>query len=447
MAENPNDKALREKLLSAEYAYDPGAWAAMEQLMERKKKRGLLWWWLSSGAVAVALLVSAGVYIYTSYTGQDAHSSRVMAAVSSSQQASEPNGTTLYPANSGEARNNLTVPAAQSASISKFSITAESKKVTKTQANNTVDQFIPFEKSHKRQTKTTRQGNKRSGAVAATNGNLAEGTSVPVLNAEDILYPTSLELLNQTEERTISGKEEDAQTIPARHKHHIALSYSLGVESGAFVSYAHKTFSGTPTWSTGISQQFNISKYFAITNSILYSEVNFKINNPAYPANQYNDLNSYQSKIKELAIPIGIKVYPYSSRHIRISAGVSYVQHIKLNEAFSYQLTPKAPPATMTPIATADFPVNNSFQPENSVESLTNFGSQIPNGKLMEYYSLGNGQRYYGGMMYTVGIDILLPHRISISAEPAMRMSIGKIRMQNSRAFDIGMNAGLKYTF
>lgn len=470
MAENPNDKALREKLLSAEYAYDPAAWAAMEQLMERKKKRGLLWWWLSAGAVAVALLVSAGVYFYTQTAGKEVQLAEVSTTTNSAAPAVHPNNATnrLVETNtpahtiaSASDAVNVSVPSsgpatttaqkdinhtntAHSSSISpKKNIQSKGKTLAKKE-----DAFVPFDKSQSHKFATAKY---LATATSTTTGisvsNAVVAASSASVNADDLPYPAGIELNNSSGESNLAGTEGDAQTISARHKHRIAISYSLGAETGVFASYVRKTWSGVPTWSVGLSQQLNIGKYLAITNSILYSEVNFKVNAPVYPVNPYNDLNSYRSRIKELAVPIGIKVYPYTSRHLRISAGVSYINHIKINETFSYQLTPKAPPTTMIPSATADFPFNNNFNPGYAVDGLTTATPPVTQGKLMEYYSLGNGRRYYGSMMYTIGLDILLPHRISLSAEPAMRMSIDQIKMQNSRVFDVGMNAGIRYTF
>lgn len=440
MAENPNDKALREKLLSAEYAYDPGAWAAMEQLMERKKKRGLLWWWLSSGAVAVALLVSAGVYHYNFHVAPrfNVASSAAVAAASKHQTTSP--GAAGHMAIGGTTAQQPLTAAKQTASSADHTAT--------TSLPSEATGFVPFTPGTSARRRAHATQTKSVNTLADTEHSISESKQTSgQLFAADLPAGSSIDLDHSSLEKALDNSGESTPAIPAYHKRKVMISYALGAETGFYASYARKTFCDQPTWSMGISQQLHIGKYFAITNSILYSEVHFKINNPVYPDNNYNDLRSYQSKIKELSIPIGIKVYLYTSRRLRLSAGVSYINHIKVNETFSYQLTPKVPPSSMIPIATADFPGTNNFQPSAIADAQYTAGNQVTNGALMEYYSLGNGKRYYGSMLYTVGVDILLPHRISISAEPAMRMSIGKIKVQNSRVYDFGMNAGVKYTF
>lgn len=441
MAENPNDKALREKLLSAEYAYDPQAWAAMEQLMERKKKRGFLWWWLASGAVAVALLVSAGVY-YGLYESMHAHGP----VAANSKSVAEPSqaaisGTTNQSTEDVKATT-------QSESATNASKAAPTDKTTKARSTSSSSDLQPFSKQKTQNRKQAHATHiSHTAPIAADHAPTVTAVPGHQVAADDLTPGAGTLLATDKKNWDLAPDGASTQAIPLHHKHKVSASYSLGAETGIFESYTRRTFASVPTWSAGLSQQLAISKYFAITNSILYSEVNFKINRPAYPDNQYSDLMSFTSHIQELAIPIGIKVYPYTSRHLRLSVGVSYVNHIKVNESFTYQFKPKTPPATFAPADVADFPDVNNFEPGKAISSINAAADQLDNGKLMKYYSLGNGKRYYGSMLYTLGVDILLPHRISISAEPAMRMSIEQIQMQHSRVFDFGINTAIRYTF
>lgn len=443
MAENPNDKALRDKLLSAEYAYDPDAWAEMEKLMDRPRRRGLLWWWLASGAVAIVLLVSAGVYMAAVYPGQQAKGGHVTSppaiAGSTVAPAAPPAGGSTASIATLQYRAPATTPLPEQALAPQ-----QDKKLVHTQAQVS-SRAGSVHYGHDPGTGTLTR-HTETGIAQHSNDQVS---APPLLYADDLEGPRMIAFDTNREERQIIGDDKGALTIPTHHRHRVTLSYALGAEAGVFASYTRKTFAGVPTWSAGLSQQLNIGKYFAITNSVLYSEVNLKVNNPVYPVNQYNDLRSYSAHIRELAIPVGIRIYPYSSRHLRVSVGVSYINHIKCSEAFTYQLTPKAPPATLIPVAVADFPATNSFGPTNGGNSFTANSSN--NGQtyrsLMDYYSLGSGQRYYGSLMYTAGVDILLPYHISISAEPALRMSIGKIRMQDSRVLDPGFNTAVRYTF
>ncbi|MCB0638542.1 MAG: hypothetical protein KDC54_18055, partial [Lewinella sp.] len=50
------DKLFQEGANRYDFTYDPTAWEAMEQLLDRDRRRRLLWWWL--GAVVVLLLVA-----------------------------------------------------------------------------------------------------------------------------------------------------------------------------------------------------------------------------------------------------------------------------------------------------------------------------------------------------------------------------------------------------
>ncbi|MBS1623607.1 MAG: hypothetical protein JST83_06280 [Bacteroidetes bacterium] len=443
MAENPNDKALRDKLLSAEYAYDPGAWAAMEQLMDRKKRRGLLWWWLSAGAVSIALLVSAGVY-YASIRSVPEHKLARTSAPSIVSTTTQSVAEVDLKAPSKDGSSNTT-DASRRPNENSTSAAAQQQNLsgTSTHTGASLSNAAPLRSTFTRQT-----GSKKSGlSDRIQDSKEDQSTFAPGLYADDLMHNRGSLLYENKDKAELDPDGAPTASIPAHHKHKILVSYALGAESGIFASYTRKTFGATPTWTAGISQQLHIGKYLAITNSILYSEVNFKIDHPAYPDNQYNDLISFTSQIKEIAIPLGVKIYPYTSRHIRLSAGISYVNHIKMSEKFAYQLSPKSPPATFVPVAVADFPGVNSFEPGKAVANLNIASSPATTGQLMEYYSLGNGRRYYASMMYTIGVDILLPHRISISAEPAMRMSLAPIRMQHSRVFDFGANATIRYTF
>jgi hypothetical protein len=239
--------------------------------------------------------------------------------------------------------------------------------------------------------------------------------------------------------------EDGTPIIPTKLRKKVNITYKIGIESGVYEGYAKGTFSDRPTWALGLSQELGIGKYFAITNSILYSEVNFKVNHPDYPANNYIYPDNYRSHIREIAVPIGIKVYPYSNKLIRVGIGVSYVNHIKLKETFDYKLHP-IQNATSSVDESTYFPATNDFGNTDPTKTLTT--SSPPHASPQpEYYSLGNAKRYYGSLLYTAGVEIKLPLHFSVSAEPAFMMSLDKIKMQNSRVFDFGMNTGIKYTF
>ena len=468
MEGNPNDKALREKLLSAEYTYDPAAWGQMEQMLDAKKKRrGFIWWWWTSGALAAALLIGTGMYVSTDRRSDSTGSSHAAiagkttpASTHISQQSmsgEEPlsnhsNSTSVADANNGSRstttsisstseQNNIQTSAALVASYKPGNITVHSTSAPRHKHKNSTFTSPALSSSIAARKLTHRSALTSTSFSSAGNENAKSNTIRKSGISYETLGTEAMYLNSVNYNCLIEDKGEETPTIPLSRKRKISISYQLGVEGATYASYAKKTFGG-PTWGIGLSQQLNIGKYFAITNNILYSEVNFTINNPLYPDNNYNTLDRYHSHISEIAIPIGVKVYPYSNKLIRIGIGISYVNHIKLDETFDYKLTAK-PNNVGSYTDLSSFPSGIA----SSDPSQYQYNSPAHGNAAAEYYSLGRGRKYYGSMMYTIGVEFLLPKHFSISAEPAVRMSLGKIRMQNSRVTDMGMNAGVKYTF
>ncbi|MCW3127666.1 MAG: hypothetical protein JWO03_3324 [Bacteroidetes bacterium] len=421
MEGNPNDKALREKLQAAEYPYDPAAWGQMEKMLDGKKKRRGIFWWSALGVTA-SLLLGAAVYVGIQENIGDKNT-----LVHSKSSRSE-----------DKQQENKVV-----ASKEQQAISASGYSVDQTQQNSGIE----------RNTKTTQPvvSNHSSRSYSSLYQQTAsiERPTIeqrPVLSIPEIEQPgTTFNTISST--CLYDDLQDPAPIIPLKHRHKSSIHYQLGIASGIYEAFAAKTFGNKPAWAFGLSQELQIGKYFAITNSILYSEVNFRINNPKYPDNNYLSADNYSSHIREIAIPIGIKVYPYSSKLIKIGIGISYVNHVKLKETFDYKTTPKQVNTGVLANQSVDFPALNDFTTPDPTKAYTPASMPPRANVVSDYYSIGNGRRYYGSLAYTAGAEFLLPKHFSIAAEPCLMMSLDKIKMQNTRVFDFGMNAGVKYTF
>lgn len=428
MEETPSDKIIREKLQAAQYPFDPAAWADMEKMLDgKKKRRGIIWW--STLGVAATLLLSAGIY-----TGIYLHSQSAKTETHASNQSAK-TANSQY--------NNAPV----------FSSSATSQNQSSDLVNgaNTINTTTIT--SNKTNTSSTSHDHKAVNNARNTTLSAYQqtaSTEQPIIAARATFSFSEIELAPEPIKAVkytclYDDLEDGTPIIPDKLRRKSKITYKIGIESGVYEGYVKGTFSDRPTWTLGLSQELGIGKYFAITNSILYSEVNFKVNNPDYPSNNYGYPDNYRSHIREVAIPIGIKVYPYSNKFFRVGLGISYISHIKLKETFDYKLHPIQNTSSFADAGTF-FPVTNDFGSGDPTKTITT-ATPPHTSPLPEYYSLGNAKRYYGSLAYTAGIEIELPLHLSIAAEPCFMMSLEKIKMQNSRVFDFGMNTGIKYAF
>jgi hypothetical protein len=259
-----------------------------------------------------------------------------------------------------------------------------------------------------------------------------ESIEMNILKAEEIALSVGSSSL-------ASISESGSDIIPTAHlKHKTRVKYSLGIAGNLSEGFISKTYSDKASWSAGLCEELHIGKYLGITTGLLYAESNFMINKPKYPSDAVIYPSRYESHIRQVNIPLGAKLYPYSHRNLRLSIGASYVSHIKIKESFTYQLV-QLPSQTVS-----------VYDPYYSIvpPSSSRNPNQTPVSKsTTDYFSLANGHNYYGSIAVTAGLDYSISKHILLSAEPALDITMARVVKQSAHLYSPGLNLSLKYGF
>ena len=478
--ENNSDKLLRDKLGSTEFPFDPQAWEQMEAMLDkRKKRRGFFWWWLS-GVAAVSLLavgtIGWGLYLMGEEDRQIAVETadrRQQTTVNTSEQLTlnnEENKTTaignkLQKAKSKE-QNAIAgdkTPEIEN-QISEINTTGRAKgKLKKVKGNSSTvsipsNQFHPFTAStskNKKHKTTNRKQETNNPQLAPTNIQqeieMLNAASATASAEENIsLSRREASLLEYVSENATTSfdKKEEEDALPKKKKK--IFNYSLGVLANITGTTLGKQDAGsvfykTPSYMVGLTHDFLFINRIAITNSILYSQTSFEVYQPKTVSFAVAPTN-YTSRITELAIPIGIKVYPVVKNNFRFYINTGIINHIKLKETFSYTM-----PTDTTPTSTPNFADQSIFPIETAFESNNKYadGLTTANGgdASTKDFSINNAKRYYASFYAGAGFEYVAKKHFILFAEPTFNMSLQKIGVQEKRKYNLGLSGGFRYKF
>lgn len=484
--ENSSEKQIRAKLSSTEFPFDPQSWEQMEALLDAKKKRrGFFWWW--TGGVAAVLLLSIGILGWGVYL-MDEDDKQVEETTITVESGSNKNKiATLDPR---EETRNETSGSKQENTI----VTGESNQ----QLNaNEQKQNVETRSKIKKQKEVTTTSTIASGKLKTERKNsspasfrsntfskkklkktsvdetiIANSTQIPVtenplkkeiemLNAassksavaENILLARrEAELLQSISDKAETGfdkKEENA--LPKKKKP--IFHYSLGVLANVTGTTLGSQpgneperpplFSNTPSYMVGFTHDFLFVNRIAITNSILFSQTSFKVYYPK-TINFSQAPTEYTSQITELAIPIGIKVYPVLKNNFRFYINAGIINHIKLKETFDYTFAPDTIPSGLTVLADQfTFPSQTNFAPEAASINRTASG----NSNSTQDFSINNAKRYYTSFYASAGFEFIAQKHFVLFAEPTFYMGLQKIGVQEKRKYNLGLSGGFRYQF
>ncbi len=205
-------------------------------------------------------------------------------------------------------------------------------------------------------------------------------------------------------------------------------------------------FYNQPSYMAGFTHDFLFVNRVAITNSILYGQTTFKVSAPK-TVSYSKAPTSYTSTVKELAIPIGIKVYPVVKPGFKFYINTGIINHIKLKETFSYTLVPD------TPSSLANIGQNDPY----SLPNQTEFGTQTKTADVLgagggtetttKDFSINNAKRYYTSFYASAGFEFIVKKNWIFFTEPQFYMSLQKIGVQDKRKYNLGAIGGVRYQF
>lgn len=480
-------------------------------LDKKKKRRGFFWWWTGGIAAAVLLGVGVVGYELGSTVGSRqiaiGNNEKEQSAVHSPQSTinnhakqesfnaiskENTDGDGLLTNEEKSENNNQSTGNAsvnrKDTKRNKPSTTGKSQvtKSKKTKAQNTIsgssamagDGFIAFNKTRTSQAKgakrtqtisskqtagttTSSANNSRSIvtqtaiqqeaemlAAAGAANNLEEPGNLPRMEASLLAYVS---------ENAITGidkKEEDV--LPKTQKR--IFNYSLGVLANITGSTLGKQpdnpnvparptlFYDRPSYMVGFTHDFLFVNSVAITNSILYSRTSFDVLQPKsenYPVT----LTYYTSRITELTIPIGIKVYPVVKQNFKFYINAGIINHIKFKETFDYSVRIDTNFTANLGNATDQFfPIENSFDPNTKSHDVLAGVNGAP-ATTTDDFSINKSKRYYASFYAGAGVEYIAKKHFILFAEPVFYMGLQKIGVQDKRKYNLGLSGGFRYQF
>ena len=499
--ENNSDKEMRDKLRGTEFPFDPRAWEQMESMLDADRKpRAFFWWWF--GGVAACLLLATGILGYYELGHRASNSQNTLALNKTVNNNTEPatNFKTEAPTqntNSTNANSTDNVsPLANTANPNDGFNTGNSVHRPKSVNSSTAGQQgaskignslkgskvkSPRVESHKSTTNTlSKTGNEMSvgkkhnhktgksetsvprdaliaSAPKAVNGSntnetLAE-TKAPNQRAQ-LLDPISMEPVvafefpSATENGEDGMKKKDEGDVNLKKLKKKIFVYSLGIAAnvtGATLGHqngaaAADVFNRTPSYMVGLTHDFMFFNRFAISNSIMFSQTSFTV---YWPKTIYGEgLENYTSKITELAVPIGLKVYAVNKSKIRFYLGAGVINHIKFKETFTYQYNATANSGYTFGV----FPSQTQFTGISSPGFLTNSLSTGSSTGTSEF-SINHASRYYASFYANAGAEFIVDKHFVIFTESMFYMALQKVGVQDKYKYNLGLNAGFRYHF
>ncbi|MFN8322242.1 MAG: hypothetical protein U0T74_06240 [Chitinophagales bacterium] len=445
-----SDKQLRDKLSNQEFPFDPQAWEQMQALLDKKKKRrGFFWWW--TGGLAAVLLLSVGTLGWGLYLmEEDDKQMEEIAAVRNTEfgvRNSKVNaGTTSL--SEQETQDGNTKSEIRNTKLNRATATLN-------EPSNANRQLSTANKKQKRENRnsTYETRNAKLNTANATlnepstaNRQLSTANSKPetAFTQQEgfILSRQEASLLASRSDNTETAfdkKEEDA--LPKQKKK--IFNYSLGVltnVSGTTLGKQTNLFDKTPSYAAGLTHDFLFVNRVALTNSVLFAQTSFTVYQPKAIDFAKTPL-SYTSHIISIDIPVGIKVYPVVKGNFRFYINTGIVNHIKLKETFTYV------PAPDTVYNANVIPPNTNFPDQTNFNGVSADVLSTTGSNSTADFSINRAKRYYASYYASAGFEYLAGGHWLIFGEPTFNMSLQKIGVQDKRKYNIGLNAGLRYTF
>lgn len=445
-----SDKQLRDKLSNQEFPFDPQAWEQMQALLDKKKKRrGFFWWW--TGGLAAVLLLSVGTLGWGLYLmEEDDKQMEEIAAVRNTEfgvRNSKVNaGTTSL--SEQETQDGNTKSEIRNTKLNRATATLN-------EPSNANRQLSTANKKQKRENRNSTYET-RNAKLNTANATLNEPSTAnrQLLTANSkpetaftqqegfILSRQEASLLASRSDNTETAfdkKEEDA--LPKQKKK--IFNYSLGVltnVSGTTLGKQTNLFDKTPSYAAGLTHDFLFVNRVALTNSVLFAQTSFTVYQPKAIDFAKTPL-SYTSHIISIDIPVGIKVYPVVKGNFRFYINTGIVNHIKLKETFTYV------PAPDTVYNANVIPPNTNFPDQTNFNGVSADVLSTTGSNSTADFSINRAKRYYASYYASAGFEYLAGGHWLIFGEPTFNMSLQKIGVQDKRKYNIGLNAGLRYTF
>ncbi len=473
-----DDKLIREKLAGNEFPFEPQAWAQMEAMLdEKKKRRGFFWWW--TGGIAAVLLLTIGTIGWGLYLlKEDEEITEIMFSNNAETVPTETKSGNYELQNANYEKTEETTMQNSSTNNSEVrSKKQEKNTVTNLAARSTFVQTDGSNEMNNQKRIARNKSEKISGETSSAYLSKRHHQRSNVLTIENP-FASEVEMLNTATQKSLAenismGRSEasllhsvskyaepgfektENDELPKQKKK--IFNYSLGVMANVSGTTIGKQTSGNlfynqPSYMAGITHDFLFVNRVAITNSVLFSQTSFEVTTPITVSFPRQPLN-YSSKITELAIPVGIKVYPVVKNHFRFYVSAGIINHIKLKESFVYNMPQDTLQVNSTP-PTFDLFTNSSPPTQTDFT-----GSGFPYEKVStnglnstEYvntndFSINSAKRYYASFYSNAGVEYVAQKHWIIFAEPQFHFSLHKIGVQDKRKYNVGVTAGFRYTF
>ncbi len=281
----------------------------------------------------------------------------------------------------------------------------------------------------------------------------------PIKTADEILELNTLQadlLTAKNPEVSLEKAGEGEDELLPKQKQKI-FNYSIGVAANITGTTLGKQttnpgaqknaglFYNRLGYMVGFTHDFLFVNRIAITNSILYSQTSFDVLKPKsenYPVM----LTYYTSKISELAIPVGLKLYPVVKHNFKMYVSAGIINHIKFKETFDYSVRTDTLFNTYVPSSTDQFfPTENSFEPGTKSHDVLSGVASAP--ATTDDFSLNKSKRYYTSFYAAAGVEYIAKNHFILFCEPMFYMSLQKIGVQDKRKYNVGGTGGFRYQF
>lgn len=490
--ENNSDKQLRDKLSGTEFPFDPQAWEQMEAMLDKKKKRrGFFWWW--TGGVAAVLVLAIGSIGWGLFLMEE-DDKQIVEKLEIGNQKSE---NTIVAVSSGSEPEKAKVKSEKlkvNGPVEKSEVRNQKSEINTVKAGNTKSENTKNKNSiasivnpsnlsagkhgqrharvnlfskGKKQLATSNKQQHNNSKQQTTNNKPATAvqTEIEMLNtasaknsSEENISLSRMEasLLNYVSENATTSFDKKEEDVLPKQKKKI-FNYSIGVlanVTGASVGKqvgipeqptAPYFFCSKPSYMVGFTHDFLFVNRVAITNSVLFSQTSFDVYHPKTTSFTISP-GIYSSHITELAIPIGIKVYPVVKNSFRFYISTGIINHIKLKETFDYTMLDgdTVPNTTSNLFDPANFPYQTNF----GIESKS-LDAQIATGgeTSTKDFSINKAKRYYASFYAGAGFEYVAKKHFILFAEPVFYMSLQKIGVQDKRKYNLGLSGGFRYQF
>ena len=475
-------------------------------LNEDRKPRAFFWWWFGGVAACLLLATAIIGYYQFTHTANTVNTSLALnnpvtagknetpANSNAEPSAQHPNSTSANAnsnvnttsTNSNSAQQPNSTPATQNSKLpttatlterkttlnnqnhttplkAKFKSGKVDNTVSNTSAKSTGAKDPKKNANHKANGRQSENGINQQAAIssnaniALVSGSAANETLAQNSTAESrskLIDPISMDPIlafqfpDANDNIDPEMKKHEGEDVNLKKLNKKVFNYSLGVMgnvSGTTLGSAANGFlpggfNTSPSFMVGLTHDFMFFKRFAITNSILFSQTSFTVNSPK--TSHGEDVEEYSSKITELAIPIGIKVYAISKPKFRFYVAACVINHIKLKETFNYIYNS----TNLTGSSGGQLPTQTQFG-GGQVPAL--FANSLSNSAYYSTsdFSINHASRYYASFNASAGAEFIVNKHFVIFAESLFYMSLQKVGVQDKNKYNLGLSAGFRYQF